>query len=148
MQDAYEPLFALDLEKATLNQIQDTIKHYGVSGTTLEKAVRFFISAAQYAGVKLSPHVASKKGPGSTTGLKKKATKQKPREENGNSFHQQPSHFSPAGTSRSIQLRSGGVLAVTASVDLFAMSGEDRKFVFDLIDQIQAYEQSSEKKEV
>jgi hypothetical protein len=40
-----------------------------------------------------------------------------------------------------VQLRSGGTLTLTVSVDVFAMESLDREFVFGLIDKMREYEQ-------
>jgi hypothetical protein len=41
---------------------------------------------------------------------------------------------------KSIRLRTGGTLTLTASLDLFSLGAEDRAFVFDLIDRLQQYD--------
>jgi hypothetical protein len=41
---------------ATQMQLEDEFRKYGVSGSTLRKAVGFFLSAAKYADIPLSPH--------------------------------------------------------------------------------------------
>lgn len=50
-----------------------------------------------------------------------------------------------SGTSRQVQLKSGGTLTVTASLDFFQLSADDRGFVFDLIDKLEEYEKNSVK---
>ena len=45
----------------------------------------------------------------------------------------------PANT-RELKLRSDGVVTLGLSVDLFSLTGDDRKFVFELIDKMSAYE--------
>jgi Predicted membrane protein len=42
-----------------------------------------------------------------------------------------------------VRLRSGGSITLTASVSLMKLKGPDRKFVFDMIDMLQAYEDES-----
>lgn len=49
----------------------------------------------------------------------------------------------PAGTSRSVALASGGTLTVSASMDVFGFSPDDRTFVFDLIDKLLKYEKDN-----
>ena len=41
---------------ATQSQLEEVFRGYGVSGSTLRKAIGFFLHAARYAGVPLSPH--------------------------------------------------------------------------------------------
>jgi hypothetical protein len=47
------------------------------------------------------------------------------------------------GTAKSVTLKSGGVLTLSATLDLFALNAEDRKFVFELIDKLDTYEKAS-----
>lgn len=44
-----------------------------------------------------------------------------------------------------INLRSGGTVSLTATVSLVKLRGEDRAFLFDLIDKLQAYEEQGKK---
>lgn len=51
----YKKLFEdIDLRTATPGQVSQLIGSYGVAGNTRERAVRFFLKAAQYAGIELS----------------------------------------------------------------------------------------------
>jgi hypothetical protein len=43
------------------------------------------------------------------------------------------------GARNTVTLASGGTLTLALSVDLFALSENDRKFVFGLIDQVTGY---------
>ena len=53
----YSSVFALDLTNATRAQIEEQFRRWSLSGTTLRKAVTFFVHAATYAGLPLSPHL-------------------------------------------------------------------------------------------
>lgn len=48
-----------------------------------------------------------------------------------------------AGESRTVTLRSGGTLTISASAGWLSLSADDRKFVFGLIDELTAYEKKS-----
>lgn len=50
----------------------------------------------------------------------------------------------PQGESVTICLRSGGTLTLSASVSLLRLKGEDRLFVFEMIDKLQSYEEKKE----
>ena len=41
---------------------------------------------------------------------------------------------------RTVQLRGGGSVTLTAALDLFTLDPADRDFVFDLADKMQRYE--------
>jgi hypothetical protein len=59
LMSSYQFLFnnGLDLERATMDLLQERFRQTGTSGDTLRKAVAFFLKAAREAGMKLSPHL-------------------------------------------------------------------------------------------
>ncbi len=137
LQRRYSELFAINLKKATPAEVEKKIADaYGNVGDTKEKAVRFFVSAAEYAGIELSPLLLPKKGAngGRTTAQRKRA----PRRQSAPAAIEQQAK---SGTSKTVRLQSGGTLTLSATLDLFALNPEDRKFVFDLIDKLDGYKQ-------
>ena len=137
---SYAKLFDLDLARATQQELRDALKeHYGVSGDTLERALRFFLSGAQYAGIALSSLLTkgiAKPLAAGNGGRRRKATK-KTRE-------QPPPPAAPAaasggGESKMVNLVSGGTLTLVASLGIMSLNQEDRQFVFELIDKFEAY---------
>ena len=46
-----------DLKGATSKQLQDRFEAAGASGGTIRKSVAFFMAAAKYTGIELSPHI-------------------------------------------------------------------------------------------
>jgi hypothetical protein len=140
VRDAYSELIAIDLTKATKNHFEEKLGElYNVTGDTRVKAVRFFIGAAQYVGISLSAFIVPKDGKAPrrpraavTRAAKKPLTPPPP-----------PPFIDPAkpsGTSKSVSLRSGGVLTLSATLDLFSLNPTDRKFVFEIIDKLEGYE--------
>lgn len=67
-------------------------------------------------------------------------------EQNGHSAPIQPPTNTPpaTGTTRTIALSNAGTLTLSVNVNLLALKGRDREFVFRLIDQIEAFETESE----
>lgn len=119
----YAPLIALDLSRTSPHQLDEAMRQYGLSGATHKKAVSFFLQAVQYSGLPLSALLRGK-----VRGAAR------------------PAHRTPApepALSKSIQLRSGGTVTLTAAVDLFSLAAEDRSFLFELIDQLQGYERGA-----
>lgn len=53
--------------------------------------------------------------------------------------HQPPAHVASPAFSRSVELASGGTLTVSATIDPFALSQEDRAFVYKFVDDLAAY---------
>jgi hypothetical protein len=141
----YADLFALDLQKATSGQLSDVMgRSYSVSGDTKNKALRFFLAAAKYAGVPMSRFLNDAKTP------RPRTTSAPPRVRNGTKSPAPTSTKADAtsgGTSRTITLLSGGCLTISVSVNLFDLSGDDRKFVFGLIDSLAEYQSAAAEQE-
>lgn len=52
----YKGPVALGRVNGTQQQLEEEFRGYGVSGSTVRKAISFFLKAAEYAGVQTSPH--------------------------------------------------------------------------------------------
>lgn len=136
----YRDVIDLGLTKASPLQLDQAFDSYGVSGDTKKKAKTFFIKAAQFVGLPLSVLLTRKTR--STGGNRRRRSTPRTQEEpNGGEIETPPQ--TPAGTTKTIQLRSGGQLTLSLSVNLFDLVDEERNFVFGLIDQIQAYERGT-----
>lgn len=140
LQRRYSDLFALNLKKTTPDELSKKMSEaYGVKGDTVEKAIRFFTGAAAYLDIEMSPLITGKRTNGGmprASGKKRGTRKVNP----------QSGVIDPApdsGTSKTVRLQSGGTLTLSASLDLFRLNAEDRKFVFDLIDKLDGYQQPS-----
>jgi hypothetical protein len=62
--DSYPTFFSgtINVARATAGQLDDHIRQtYDASGSTVDKIAAFFIAAAQYAGIVLSPHIKARK---------------------------------------------------------------------------------------
>lgn len=70
----YAEAIKLGESNASFQQLQDVIRAYGISGGTLEMAVRFFTDACGYVGLKCSPHWATAKKSRRTRADRKEAT--------------------------------------------------------------------------
>jgi hypothetical protein len=121
----YAPLVALDLSRTSPHQLEEAMRQYGLTGATYKKALSFFLQAAQYSGMPLSVLLRSKiRGAGG----------------GGQRRRHAPATDAPA-VAKSVHLKSGGTVTLTAVVDLFSLSAADREFVFQLIDKVQSYEE-------
>jgi hypothetical protein len=120
LQNAYRDLMERDLMETTPRMLADAIEQYHPSESA-KRAVPFFLQAARYASVPL-PEM-----------LLKLVRNTGPR--HGRALD--------APTVKKIQLRSGGFVTVTVDADVFSIQGEDRTFVFDLIDRIRKYEEGA-----
>ena len=83
LRERYEPLVALD-ESATKGQLDEALRGYGLNGATARKAASFFVAAAMYAELPLSPHITPSRkpsaGPRKATsgGRRSRVTEQQP----------------------------------------------------------------------
>lgn len=134
----YREQVKLAVEKATAAQLEESFRSYGYSGSTLRKAVSFYLNISKFAGVPLSPYF---RAPTPRSAPKKRLATRTPLAPEP----MQTTIISPAaGDSFSVTLRSGGEVALSCSVNLFALDGDDRAFVFDLIDRLRGYPVAAE----
>ena len=138
IQRRYADLFALNLKKTTPDELDKKMgESYAVSGLTRDRAVRFFVGAAKYLGIEMSPLLVGK----STNGTTRTPGTRKQRAQRKQQAPLLAVDAEPAGTSKTVHLQSGGTLTLSATLDLFALNGEDRKFIFELIDKLEGYKQ-------
>ena len=139
VRERYSALFELDLTKATPAQLQEKMQeHYRVRGTTRDRAVRFFLGAAEYLDIPLSQYFSARGSAGATNSSprrKSRKPKGKQQVDRGGEDDNPPK----GGSSKTVRLASGGSLELIASVDVMTMSEADRKFLFELIDKMEAY---------
>lgn len=128
-----------DLTKMTMKMLEDAFeKEFSVGGGTKQKAITFFLKAAKFADMPLSPYLTSQ-----LRATRKKRGSRPRTQENGNgqvTLNITPSTSLPAATTHKINLASGGVLTVSITANPFKMPQGDRDFVFSLIDTLQKYE--------
>jgi len=133
----YADQLALSDQQGTAAQLTESFAGSGYQGSTLRKAITFFLNAAAAADIALSPHFRSPNPGRSTTGARKKP-RPKPAippidvaQVNG------------AAEQRTVQLKSGGTLTISCSTTFMELSREDRAFVFGLVDQLDDYQGGS-----
>jgi len=131
-----------DLTKMTLKMLEDEFERcFSVGGGTKQKAITFFLKAAKFADMPLSPYLSSLL----RATRKKKAVRQ--RQDNGSAevhIPLAPISTPDAASTHSVQLISGGRLTVSITANPFKMPHDDRQFVFSIIDQLQKYEKENE----
>lgn len=143
----YADLFALNLAKTTPAEFAEQMtKSYNITGDTRLKATRFFLAAMAYLDIPVSPLLLRDKtkpmGNGAVTRRRRVARPANPisAEEEEYRVQELGEPVSPPGESRSVDLKSGGTLTLSASTKFLSLSSADRKFVFELIDKLEAYE--------
>ena len=135
--EKYSRLLKLAEENATPRQMQDVFTEMGVTGSTLRKAVTFFIKACDFAEVKVPPNWSRLPSPTPTKGETPRKARKKAK----------AGATDPAGEASgqagedvdSLELNSGGTVTLSVSANMMQMSPEDREWLFGLIDQFKSY---------
>ena len=133
LESSYKPVVSAGLQHMTPKMFDDLMDAYGMTGDTQKKVSSFFLQAAKYAELPMSPLLQKRR----TGGTRRRRSS----EDQGSSadiFHVEPS--ASQGNSRTVELRGGGKLTLILSVNMFDLTGDDRDFVFGIIDQCQKYE--------
>jgi hypothetical protein len=146
----YNEMVGMDLSRATPKQLGDFLGElYNVTGATHKKAMTFFLHAAKFIELPLSPSITRKtrnSGPrrrraAGSDGAPPLAPSPQPQPNGGST--PDPAKQQKGGSSRTISLRGGGSATVSFDVDVWSMTPEDQKFVFGLIKSMTDYEQQS-----
>jgi hypothetical protein len=140
LERSYPELVKRDLTKMSMGNLEAAMRQYTVSGATFRKAVSFFLQAARYAELPLSPYI-----------LKQTRTVSAGRRRRPPAVAQPKGHFvgdisgvagtaTPSGPSKTITLGNSITLSLKTSADTFNMTAEDRKFVLELLERLEKYE--------
>jgi hypothetical protein len=150
VEQKYAPLIALNLMKTTPAQFAEKMTEvYNISGDTRLKATRFFLNAVEYVGIQISPLLLRDKTKtiGAPTTTRKRRVNRPRAVDDPNEQDDQddaPPAAPAAAESRSVELRSGGTLTLSATTKFMSLSSDDRKFVFGLIDEFEEYEKGND----
>jgi hypothetical protein len=140
MKRGYAELLKLDLSKATPSGFDAELRKYGQEGDTHRKVMAFFLSAAKFAGIPLSPLIV-KRGGMTVTRNKRAAVRSRevgtPPSNPPNGQQHTPPSASPIKT---VTLENGITVSLSASSDSFQMSSADRKWVNALLETFELYE--------
>lgn len=133
----YATQLELSERQGTTAQLLESFAPTGYSGSTLRKAVTFFLHAARDADMPLSPHF---RPPVATTPVRaRRASKPRVAAQETPSM----STNAPAAESHTITLRSGGMVTISCTTTFLALSKDDRDFLFGLVDSLRDYEMRS-----
>ncbi len=108
--------------------LDEALAPFRTSGATHRKAVSFLLNACAWARLPVSPALTGKR--------RASHVKTSPAAET-----------TIEATTVSVALRSGGTLTLSGRLNPFALSSDDRQFVFRLVDQLRAYQESSRPEE-
>lgn len=141
----YYEIIETDTTKMTLKMLESAFEtDFAVSGATKQKAITFFLKAARFSDIPLSPYLLTQlrnTGPRKKRSANLKAAPLQSGETSGRDI--KPVLPGNSGAeSHSIRLLSGGTVTVSMTFNPFKLPPEDRAFVFSLVDQIQEYEKA------
>ncbi|HYJ88792.1 MAG TPA: hypothetical protein VEW46_22200 [Pyrinomonadaceae bacterium] len=131
LKSGYSEVIKLDLAKLTPSKLDAAFENYAISGDTKRRAKTFFIHAAQFVGLGLSPLLTRRTR--SLTGKKKRPAR--PTDPELATRHQE-SIGTNSDESVTIQLSGGVTLTVTLAGKLLRLNKQDREFAFGIIDSI------------
>ena len=132
LREKYSEVVALTERNGTTKQMQDAFDRLGVTGSTKARAISFFIKAAAFAEMQLPSAWKKARTQVGNSGRKR-------RQAQGGGEPEVPvTHARAEG--RTVELQSGGTVTLTIEADPWAVSPEDREWLFNLVDQIAEYE--------
>lgn len=133
LKTSYADVIRLDPARITPSQLDAAFAAYGITGDTKKKAKIFFLQAAKFAELKLSPLLTRRGQIPSTTRKRKEAV---PYTTSGRRRVIDQDHV---GATKTIELHSGASLTVTVTGDLLELNQTDRDLVFAIMDQLKSY---------
>lgn len=125
--------------------LTDEFKRGGLSGDTLRKAAKFFLHAAYYAGIPVNDRFRERRTPAEPLRRRadgRTAQSVSPGSRVGRITGDRPIDAPGLRSNQNIKtvaLGSGGHISLAVSVDIFALSVEDRQFVVNLVDTVNGY---------
>ncbi len=142
---AYAALFQrVDLAKASPSQLDEALREQNVHGATHRKAKAFLIKSAQYAGLAISKHLTKRTR---STGPRSNGTSGKARQipDHKTKFLAVAELPSEVRYSKTVKLpQAGGTLTLSGDFHPLALLGQEREFVYRLVDLIAEFEGKKE----
>jgi hypothetical protein len=144
----YAAVFALDLSTATPGALKDAVKSFG-DFSTLSRAVRFFLKAAGYSGVTLSPRLASDlRERRARNGGPKAQNEGGATRKRRKSRAPEPTPAAPpaekeliGGAMKTVTLPEvGGTVTLAGTFNAFLLNGEERTLIYKIIDLMNEFE--------
>jgi hypothetical protein len=133
----YPKAVVLGTTNATSGQLDSAFAEMfpSVTGESRTKAIRFFLSACDFAGIPKSPLW---KSPKAQSGPRKPKSR-KPAIHTAHSEVTQPQKAGPSQSLRDFTLPSGRVMTISIDGDVLALERDERKFVMGIIDEIEEH---------
>lgn len=140
LESAYKRIVDLGLTIISPKQFQEAMREYGMTGETHKKVVSFFVQAAKYAELPMSPLLHRKIRTVRTRRQARSAVSDK---RTGTELSRSESRAKTPEVSKTIQLKNSGRITISIEANLLEMETGDRQFVFELIEKLQKYEKET-----
>jgi hypothetical protein len=135
LKTAYSDILKLDLTRMTPSQFDSAFERYGISGDTKKKAKAFFMKAAEFAQIEVSPYLI-RRSRGSISARKRKgAQKGHPRVNSPAPVIYDTEKFE----SKTLELANGVTLTMVVKGNVLELQGKDRDLVFAIMDQLKSH---------
>jgi hypothetical protein len=144
----YSRQIELAKDNDTAQTLWESFSERGFNGSTLRRAVIFYLALSEDLGLPLSPHFKSPRAPspaGNTSrkrGTGKSGTG-RPASQPGSSAPSVATFEQTAGDTYEVALSSGPKVTLTVKMDVMRTSVADRNFIFELVDKLRDYAASS-----
>ena len=134
--ERYAPIVALANNSGTPAQLREEIEKLGVSGSTIPKAIRFYIAASEFAGMPVPPTWKRRVDPADARKRRRRRTRDAERPSDPEPKQPQPpSQADPVNT---VDLGAAGTVTLKTEINPMALAAEDREWLFGLIDQFRS----------
>jgi hypothetical protein len=145
----YSRQIELAKENDTAQMLWESFSERGFNGSTLRRAVIFYLALSEDLGLPVSPHFKSPKAPSSAGGAVRKRGASKSGAGRGGSAPTSPpsptaTFEQTAGDTYEVTLPSGPKVTLTVKMDVMRTSVADRNFIFEVVDKLRDYAASSE----
>ena len=137
LEERYSKVIPLGVQNASMQDLQEAMRGYGVSGGTLQRAIRFYLDASEYSGVPISVHWTGARR--SSNGVQRQTRKVTVRRSSTETTQRRKPPTATKGNVETVELTSGGKVSLTVEVNPILLSEDDRTWLFGLIDQFRGY---------
>lgn len=149
-----EQFYSRQIELAKANDTAQTLwesfSERGFNGSTLRRAVIFYIALSEDLGLPLSPHFRTPKAPSSPGGTSRKRSAGKGgASRTGGAPAPTPGAAAASsqttGDTYDVTLPSGPKVTLTVKMDVMRTSVADRNFIFEVVDKLRDYAASTDR---
>jgi hypothetical protein len=137
-EEFYKEQTVLAEQHATSSMLQASFASHQYSGSTLRKAIVFYLSLVDDVGLPKSPHFKAPKQPAVSTRPRPK--KAAPASDQADAAGTADDAKAEDGDTMTLRLRSGGTITVTVDVNPLKLKGTERRFFYKLVDHLYSYE--------